>query len=89
MLKPPDDLVRELVQVASVAVAAIEQFRGISFNAVSRLVFEERIRQEVKWGPQLHDPRTWMTILGEEFGEACQEALRMTHQDVLKADTNE
>lgn len=36
----------------------------------------ERIRQLEKWGPQTHDLTTWSTILGEEYGELCQEILR-------------
>lgn len=38
-------------------------------------VLAERIRQEKKWGPQNHDPFTYLTILGEEFGETCEAAL--------------
>ena len=40
-------------------------------------VLTERSRQDKKWGEQNHLPAYWMTILGEEFGEACQEALRV------------
>ena len=46
-------------------------------DAVLEMVAEERGRQLEKWGPQNHDPFAWMTILGEEYGETCQEALRM------------
>lgn len=35
----------------------------------------ERGRQLKKWGVQDHEPYHWMTILGEEFGEACQAAM--------------
>lgn len=35
----------------------------------------ERDRQEAKWGEQNHDPFTYLTVLGEEFGELCQAAL--------------
>lgn len=31
--------------------------------------------QHAQWGEQDHDICTWMTILGEEFGEACKDAL--------------
>jgi hypothetical protein len=34
----------------------------------------ERQRQEAKWGTQDHDPLQWITILGEEYGEACRGA---------------
>lgn len=36
----------------------------------------ERRHQDAKWGSQRHlDDTYWATILGEEFGEACQDAL--------------
>jgi len=49
---------------------------GGQLNGV-RAVLQERLRQDAKWGPQQHhDNRLWATILGEEFGEACQAVLR-------------
>lgn len=36
----------------------------------------ERRNQFQKWGVQKHDPMTWMTILGEEYGELCEQLLR-------------
>ena len=33
-------------------------------------IIEERERQDKKWGEQNHHPHIWLTILGEEFGEA-------------------
>ncbi len=36
-------------------------------------IFEERQRQDAKWGPQHHDLATWMVILMEEVGEAADE----------------
>lgn len=38
-------------------------------------VFEERVRQDVKWGEQNHSPEKWMLIIGEEYGETCKEIL--------------
>jgi NTP pyrophosphatase (non-canonical NTP hydrolase) len=35
----------------------------------------ERARQDNKWGRQEHSPYGWLTILGEETGEACRAAL--------------
>jgi NTP pyrophosphatase (non-canonical NTP hydrolase) len=35
-------------------------------------VFKERERQISKWGHQRHMPDTWISILGEEYGEACK-----------------
>ena len=39
---------------------------------------DERARQDEKWGVQLHSLPMWLTILGEEFGEACKEACGFT-----------
>lgn len=46
-------------------------------DVVLEMVANERQAQLEKWGKQDHDPFAWMTILGEEYGETCQEALRM------------
>lgn len=85
----------ELIQVASVAAAAIID---LDYGSTSdphpfrRLcdvwldVERERQRQETKWGPQHHDSVTWLAILGEEFGEACQAAMRLTMDEVRAAD---
>lgn len=40
-------------------------------------VADERGRQRRKWGVQEAPAAVWMTILGEEFGEACREVLAM------------
>lgn len=40
-------------------------------------VLAERERQDIKWGEQNHDPFTFLTILGEEYGETCQAALHL------------
>jgi NTP pyrophosphatase (non-canonical NTP hydrolase) len=37
-------------------------------------VFEERERQDKKWGQQNHDAFRWLSILTEEVGEAAQAA---------------
>jgi NTP pyrophosphatase (non-canonical NTP hydrolase) len=34
----------------------------------------ERARQDLKWGEQHHHPLEWLSILGEEAGEACKAA---------------
>lgn len=44
---------------------------------VLRDVADERARQDEKWGEQNHDDCCWATILGEEFGEACQASLHI------------
>jgi NTP pyrophosphatase (non-canonical NTP hydrolase) len=40
-----------------------------------QLVFEERERQDEKWGEQNHDPILWTAILTEEVGEFAKSAL--------------
>lgn len=35
----------------------------------------EREAQDQKWGVQDHTPDRWLTILGEEYGEACKAVL--------------
>lgn len=35
-------------------------------------VLDERKRQDEQWGEQDNELTFWMSILGEEFGEACQ-----------------
>jgi len=42
------------------------------------LVQQEMERSYEKFGEQNHQPERWLTILGEEYGEACQAALKMT-----------
>jgi NTP pyrophosphatase (non-canonical NTP hydrolase) len=37
-------------------------------------VLRERARQNAKWGEQNHHPMEWLSILGEEVGEACEAA---------------
>ena len=51
---------------------------AINQQAVRALdkVLAERRQQDLKWGIQDHQPFAWLTILGEEFGESCQAALR-------------
>jgi hypothetical protein len=36
-------------------------------------VAHEREKQLKKWGTQDHDPKMWLAILGEEYGEVCKE----------------
>ena len=38
-------------------------------------IWEERARQDEKWGEQNHDPFAWMAILMEEVGELSQAVL--------------
>ena len=78
----------ELIQVAAVAVAAAENERygstspvltdsGYSTTwAVVDDVLNERDAQDAQWGiARIHPPELWLTVLGEEYGEACRAAL--------------
>lgn len=77
----------ELVQVAAVALAAVqnldrgstetespEALRYILFSLMDE-VTKERNRQEGIWGAQNHKPEHWMVILMEEVGEASRSIL--------------
>jgi NTP pyrophosphatase (non-canonical NTP hydrolase) len=41
-------------------------------NEVIESIIQERLSQKKKWGEQNHHPLTWISILGEEFGEFCE-----------------
>ena len=45
-------------------------------DAVLTQVIVERAQQDAKWGEQNHNDFVWAAGLGEEFGEACQAALK-------------
>lgn len=48
----------------------------ISFSdRIDRDIFDERIRQIEKFGPQNHEPFKWLAILGEEVGECNNAAI--------------
>jgi hypothetical protein len=69
----------ELIQVAAVAVAIVEDMdSGIGATLsrteiILREVHEERYQQNEKWGAQNHNPFTWLMILMEEVGEVADE----------------
>lgn len=75
----------ELIQVAAVAIAAVQDLDNGSttieskdthyFDNVVAEVFDERIQQEAKWGARHHDPLKWYAILGEEVGEVARAIL--------------
>ena len=81
------NLREELIQVAAVAVAWIEDIdlgvadslapsvNGLGFHEVRIFeeVGDERRAQDVKWGEQHHEPTTWLAILAEEVGESAAE----------------
>lgn len=49
---------------------------SIELANVLEEVDAERQRQDEKWGEQNHVPVEWIAVLGEEFGEVCQDALK-------------
>lgn len=51
--------------------------RSKTTMAVLYGVHRERERQHEKWGTQRHSWPEWMTILGEEYGEACEAAVHL------------
>lgn len=57
--------------IESVTIGQVEQ----SQTAIWHDVDEELGRQLRKWGVQSHAPIYWIGILGEEYGEACKEAI--------------
>lgn len=40
-------------------------------------IFNERIRQDKKWGEQNHDSPVWLTVIAEELGEAAKALLEL------------
>lgn len=44
----------------------------LDLNVITDVRMERR-RQDGKWGIQDHNFSDWMSILGEEYGEACHE----------------
>lgn len=77
----------ETIQVAAVAAAMIEDISFGEANFEKELpsspqkqgkpvlaaIAFERQKQDRKWGPQHHDPFTWLMILMEEVGEVAEE----------------
>ena len=50
---------------------------------------DERARQDEKWGVQQHSLQTWMTILGEEYGEACRAVCEFTFAKTQEREDSE
>ncbi len=77
----------ELIQVAAVALAAVQHFEAGSTGLhgieewtlhYGDRVFQERMFQEEKWGTRFSndmDPYDWLTVLTAELGEAAEAAL--------------
>lgn len=56
--------------------AAMKEIHRNQVENIFADILDERLRQIEKWGIQKVSLPEWMTILGKEFGESCQEALR-------------
>jgi len=54
--------------------------RGEYEKTILAAVQDERDRQQRKWGVQTHSIPEWMTILGEEYGEACKAGLESEYR---------
>lgn len=52
----------------------LTEYQEILFGAVLDIL-KERHNQDDKWGIQNHDPILWLSILGEEVGEANKAAI--------------
>lgn len=47
-------------------------------------VIDEMRRQNEKWGEQNHAPLMWLSILGEEYGEACKAVIESNIDEYRK-----
>ena len=71
---------QELVQVAAVCVAMLENFTygvadsSLGDNTISIVerIIQERHKQDAKWAPQRHTSLEWFAILMEEVGEVAE-----------------
>lgn len=75
----------ELIQVAAVAVAAIQNYDtgNTAIDSISDpfdvLITAERERQEEKWGTRDQSPIEWLAILTEEVGEVARAVIEHEH----------
>lgn len=44
-------------------------------------IWAELSKERLLWGPQNHDPMTWLAIILEELGEAAKAALEAKWED--------
>jgi NTP pyrophosphatase (non-canonical NTP hydrolase) len=64
----------EWTQELKEAQEELQELIGAPDNAteqVLKIVAEERVNQNEKWGEQNHHPLLWFSIIGEEYGEMC------------------
>ena len=45
-------------------------------DKIIKEIIAERKKQDAQWGEQNNAPFLYLTVLGEEYGEACQAALQ-------------
>jgi hypothetical protein len=76
----------ELVQVAAVAVASLENTLVHPTGAILGHVAMERERQDEKWGEQKHSRIEWAMILTEEIGEWAEEVRKFHGGETLRAE---
>ena len=50
---------------------------------IIKLILEERIKQDNKWGEQNHNIYKWLAILGEEIGEVNKAALEDKYDEII------
>ena len=55
-----------------------QENRKMSLGHYLEEIKKERIRQDEKLGKDNHHPTTWMSIIGEEFGELCKAVNELT-----------
>lgn len=61
----------------------IDKMKAEYYKALA-LIRKERNRQVDKFGEQHHDFNLWMSILLEEIGEACKDALHDRYEECFK-----
>jgi NTP pyrophosphatase (non-canonical NTP hydrolase) len=57
-------------------------------KSVIKDINKELDRQDELWGQQDHSLSNWITILGEEFGEVCQEISEIRMAETLEEIAN-
>tara|TARA_B100000902_G_C26876316_1_gene700327 strand:- start:82 stop:318 length:237 start_codon:yes stop_codon:yes gene_type:complete len=50
---------------------------------VIKLILEERLKQDSKWGEQNHNVYKWLAILGEEVGEVNKAVLDDNYDEII------
>lgn len=78
---------RSLIWLTATCIAAYSDMTDQTpYDQPWEFVVAERHRQDAKWGEQHHTPKGWLPILGEEFGEMCEAAMRIDYKMVQALD---